>query len=97
MDLDTFKPTFLIELEGKSLSKDITQKAQSFFFTDNERRMEELELHVLNRKRIAKRHLCIQHCCSGVLKARRNPCHPVPSKFFVSAPDSFPILPVCNR
>ena len=34
MDLDTFKPTFLIQIEGQDLSKDITQEITSFVFTD---------------------------------------------------------------
>ncbi len=49
MDLDTFKPTFLIEIEGQSLSKDITQEIEAFSFTDNEEEMDELELCVSNR------------------------------------------------
>lgn len=49
MNLDTFKPTFLIEIEGQSLSKDITQEIESFSFTDNEEEMDELELCVSNR------------------------------------------------
>ena len=49
MDLDTFKPTFLIEIEGQLLSKDITQEIESFSFTDNEEEMDELELRVSNR------------------------------------------------
>jgi phage protein D len=49
MDLDTFKPTFLIEIEGQSLSKDITQEIESFSFTDNEEELDELELKVSNR------------------------------------------------
>lgn len=55
MDLDTFKPTFLIEIEGRSLSKggsatgNITQEIESFSFTDNEEEMDELELRVSNR------------------------------------------------
>jgi len=55
MDLDTFKPTFLIEIEGQSLSKgggatrDVTQEIEAFSFTDNEEEMDELELCVSNR------------------------------------------------
>jgi len=36
MNLDTFKPTFLIEIEGRSLSKGITKESESFTFADNE-------------------------------------------------------------
>jgi uncharacterized protein len=55
MDLDTFKPAFLIEIEGQSLSKggsatgDVTQEIESFSFTDNEEELDELELKVSNR------------------------------------------------
>ena len=46
MDLDTFKPTFLIQIEGQDLSKDITQEITSFVFTDNEEALDVLELSV---------------------------------------------------
>ncbi len=49
MALDTFKPTFLIQIEGQALSKDITQEITAFSFTDNEREMDVLELCVTNR------------------------------------------------
>ena len=49
MELDTFKPTFLIQIEGKSLSKDITQEITSFVFTDNEEELDVLELSITNR------------------------------------------------
>jgi len=49
MDLDTFKPTFLIQIEGQDLSKDITQEITSFVFTDNEEELDVLELSVTDR------------------------------------------------
>ena len=49
MDLDTFKPTFLIQIEGQSLSKDITQEITAFAFEDSESGLDELELSVTNR------------------------------------------------
>src|SRR5690242_828606 len=49
MDLDTFKPTFLIQIEGQSLSKDITQEITAFAFEDSESGLDELELCVTNR------------------------------------------------
>ena len=49
MDLDTFKPTFLIQIEGQDLSKDITQEITSFIFTDNEEELDVLELSVTDR------------------------------------------------
>jgi phage protein D len=49
MELDTFKPTFLIQIEGQTLSKDITQEITSFSFTDNEAELDVLELCVTNR------------------------------------------------
>ena len=36
MDLDPFKPKFLMEIDGQSQSKDITQEITSFAFEDNE-------------------------------------------------------------
>ena len=49
MDLDSFKPTFLIQIEGQTLSKDITQEITSFSFMDNEEELDVLELSVTNR------------------------------------------------
>ncbi|BBO89880.1 phage late control D family protein [Desulfosarcina ovata] len=49
MDLDTFKPTFLIQIEGQTLSADITQEITSFIFEDNEEELDVLELSVTNR------------------------------------------------
>ena len=49
MDLDTFKPTFLIQIEGRSLAKDITQEITAFAFEDSESGLDELELCVTNR------------------------------------------------
>jgi len=49
MESDTFKPTFLICIEGKSLSKDITHEITSFVFTDNEEELDVLELSVTDR------------------------------------------------
>ncbi len=49
MDLDTFKPIYLIQIEGQTLSKDITQEITSFSFMDNEDELDVLELTVTNR------------------------------------------------
>ncbi|RLD47053.1 MAG: hypothetical protein DRI88_06660, partial [Bacteroidetes bacterium] len=49
MDLDTFKPTFLIQIEGQTLSADITQEITSFVFEDNEEELDVLELSVTDR------------------------------------------------
>jgi len=49
MDLDTFKPTFLIQIEGQTLSADITQEITSFVFEDNEEELDVLELSVKDR------------------------------------------------
>lgn len=49
MDLDTFKPTFLIQIEGHDLSADITQEITSFVFEDNEEELDVLELSVTDR------------------------------------------------
>jgi len=49
MDLDPFKPTFLIEIDGQSLSKDITQEITSFAFEDNEEELDVMELSVTDR------------------------------------------------
>jgi hypothetical protein len=42
MDIDTYKPTFLIQIEGQTLSADITQEITSFVFEDNEEELEVL-------------------------------------------------------
>ena len=49
MDIDTFKPTFLIQIEGHTLSADITQEITSFVFEDNEEELDVLELAVTDR------------------------------------------------
>jgi len=49
MDLDTYAPTFLIQIEGQDLSADITQEIRSFVFEDNEKELDVLELAVTDR------------------------------------------------
>ena len=49
MDLDTYAPTFLIEIEGTELSADITQEIRSFVFEDNESKLDVMELTVTDR------------------------------------------------
>jgi len=49
MDLDTYAPTFLIQIEGQDLSADITQEIRSFVFEDNEKELDVLELTVTDR------------------------------------------------
>jgi len=49
MDLDTYAPTFLIQIEGKELSADITQEIRSFVFEDNESKLDVMELTVTDR------------------------------------------------
>lgn len=49
MQLDTFKPTFLIQIEGETLSKDITQEITEFAFEDHEKELDVLELSITNR------------------------------------------------
>jgi phage protein D len=49
MELDTFKPTFLIQIEGQTLSQDITQEITSFVFEDNEEELDVMELSVTDR------------------------------------------------
>ena len=49
MDLDTFQPTFLIQIEGQAFSADITGEITSFVFEDNEEELDVMELSVSNR------------------------------------------------
>ncbi|HRR81969.1 MAG TPA: hypothetical protein P5118_17445 [Planctomycetota bacterium] len=49
MDLDTYAPTFLIQIEGQDLSADIAQEIRSFAFEDNESKLDAMELTVTNR------------------------------------------------
>lgn len=49
MRLDDYQPTFLIEIEGKRLSKDITHEITSFVFEDNEAEMDVMEISVTDR------------------------------------------------
>ncbi len=49
MDIDTFQPTFLIQIEGQAFSADITGEITSFVFEDNEEELDVMELSVTNR------------------------------------------------
>ncbi|MHB9037908.1 MAG: phage late control D family protein [Armatimonadota bacterium] len=49
MRIDDYQPTFLIEIEGHRLSKDITHKITSFVFEDNEEEMDVMEVTVTDR------------------------------------------------
>ena len=49
MDLNTFQPTFLIQIEGRALAADITREITSFLFEDDEEELDVLELSVTNR------------------------------------------------
>ncbi len=49
MDLNTFQPAFLIQIEGQALSADITGEITSFVFEDNEEELDVMELSVTNR------------------------------------------------
>ncbi len=49
MQLDVYQPTFLIEIEGRRLSKDITHEITSFVFEDNEEEMDVMEISVTDR------------------------------------------------
>ena len=49
MDLNTFQPAFLIQIEGQALSTDITSEITSFVFEDNEEELDVMELSVSAR------------------------------------------------
>lgn len=49
MQLDVYQPTFIIEIEGNRLSKDITHEITSFGFEDNEEEMDVMEISVTDR------------------------------------------------
>ncbi len=49
MELDVYQPTFVIEIEGKRLSKDITHEITSFVFEDNEEELDVMELSITDR------------------------------------------------
>ena len=49
MPLDVYQPTFIIEIEGKRLSKDITHEITSFVFEDNEEEMDVMEVTITDR------------------------------------------------
>ncbi|MCL5103032.1 MAG: hypothetical protein M1133_02800 [Armatimonadetes bacterium] len=49
MNIDVYQPTFLIEIEGKRLSKDITHEITSFVFEDNEEEMDVMEVAITDR------------------------------------------------
>ena len=49
MEINTFKPTFLIQIEGEVLSRDITHEITSFVFEDNEEELDVMELSITNR------------------------------------------------
>ncbi|MEN6358284.1 MAG: hypothetical protein ABFD83_14520 [Armatimonadota bacterium] len=49
MNNDIYQPTFLVEIEGHRLSKDITHEITSFVFEDNEEEMDMMEIAVTDR------------------------------------------------
>ena len=49
MKLDVYQPTFLIEIEGRRLSRDITHEITSFVFEDNEEELDVMELSITDR------------------------------------------------
>ena len=49
MDLNTFVPTFLIQIERQALSTDITGEITSFVFEDNEEELDVMEVFVSDR------------------------------------------------
>jgi len=49
MRIDDYQPAFVIEIEGKRLSKDITHEITSFTFEDNEEEMDVMEVSITDR------------------------------------------------
>ena len=49
MRIDDYQPTFVIEIEGKRLSRDITHEITSFTFEDNEEEMDVMEVSITDR------------------------------------------------
>ncbi len=49
MQQDVYQPTFIIEIEGHRLSKDITHEITSFVFEDNEEELDVMEVTVSDR------------------------------------------------
>lgn len=49
MNIDVYQPTFIIEIEGRKLTKDITHEITSFVFEDNEEEMDLLEISITDR------------------------------------------------
>ena len=49
MELDAYQPTFLIEIEGRRLSKDVTHEITSFVFEDNEEELDVMEVSITDR------------------------------------------------
>jgi phage protein D len=49
MQLDVYQPTFIIEIEGNRLSKDITHEITSLTFEDNEEEMDVMEVAITDR------------------------------------------------
>lgn len=46
---DVYQPTFLIEIEGRRLSRDITHEITSFVFEDNEDELDAMEVSITDR------------------------------------------------
>ncbi len=49
MQLDVYQPAFVIEIEGRRLSKDITHEITSFVFEDNEEEMDVMDVTITDR------------------------------------------------
>lgn len=47
--MDVYQPAFVIEIEGRKLSKDITHEITSFTFEDNEEELDVMELSITDR------------------------------------------------
>ena len=47
--MNSWEPTFLVSIEGQSLSKDVTQEITGLAFEDNEEESDLLEIAIANR------------------------------------------------
>ena len=46
MSVDTYAPVFIIEIDGKELSEDISSHVERFSYDDDEEKMDELKLTI---------------------------------------------------
>ncbi|MDD4061896.1 MAG: hypothetical protein PHW08_14510, partial [Kiritimatiellae bacterium] len=46
--MDTYAPVFIVEIDGKELPEDITQRVETFSYEEQDEKMDELKIRVID-------------------------------------------------